>query len=178
MWSVARCGWAGGLGLDLAALEVFPNRRPAMPLPASFPSALSRLCASRSGSSAHAGVRAGRGHARARLREAARASGRDRHLCGSGAVRTPPFAALWFERGGPARPAIGERKGRRGCTPGPGVSRRSGPAGPRCRGAAFRPEVCVRALAGRGARRAARRRCHGEGRRRLREGVTPRPVPR
>lgn len=127
--------------MDLAALEVFPNRRPAMPLPASFPSALSRLCASRCGSSAHAhaGVRAGRGHARARPREAARASGRDRHLCGSGAVRTPPFAALWFERGGPARPAIGERKGRRGCTPGPGVSRRSGPAGPRCRGAAFRP---------------------------------------
>lgn len=77
----------------------------------------------------------------------------------------------------PARPAIGERKGRSGCAPGLGVSQRSGPAGPRRRGAAFRPEVCERAPAGRRARRATRRRCRGEGRR-PREGVTARPVPR
>jgi len=39
-------------------------------------------------------------------------------------------------RYGPARPVVGERKGGSGCAPGPGVSQRSRPAGPRCHGAA------------------------------------------
>ena len=92
--------------MDSTILEVFSNRndsKAGTANPAFFPSAPSRLSASCSSSSAqaHAGVRAGRGHARARPREAARASGRDRHLCGSGADRTPPFAALRFESGAP-----------------------------------------------------------------------------